>query len=154
MMIKNITRVLVICLTAAVIGSSASELPPQCNAYLILADATRNVNHGFEYNGDHYNDWCDYRTSPDWQGSNNWYRMMPPAGVVIPETPIGLEHCGTGLPGWIQGSHPANEGEQVTVKVCFRPDCPLSRNIQITNCGGYYVYLLPDVDCGCRYCAA
>ena len=61
MMIKNITGVLVICLTAAVIGSSVTELPPECNDYLILDDSTRNVNHGEE----NYCDDDDYKTSPD-----------------------------------------------------------------------------------------
>ena len=158
MMIKNITGVLVICLTAAVIGSSASELPPECNDYLILDDSTRNVNHGQE------KFYCDNDggsfPSPDWHG-RNWYRMKSPAGVVMTETSLEMDYCGTDHPGWIHGTHPTDEGETVTVEVCFSfyngfgDDCYWSQNIQITNCGEYYVYFLPEApQCGCRYCAA
>ena len=159
MMIKNITGVLVICLTAAVIGSSLTELPPECNDYFILNDSSRNINHGWEGHCDRDDDWS---ISPDWQGSNNWYRMMPPAGVVIPETSLEYEHCGTTLPGWINGSHPTDEGEQVDVEVCFswdtgdgKCDCYWSQNIEITHCISYYVYYLPETQwCNTRYCAA
>ena len=157
MMVKNITGVLVICLTAAVIGSSASELPPQCYEYLILDDSTRNVNHGVEEaycDNDNDDDWAT--TSPDWQGEN-WYRMMSPAGVVMTETSLERAHCGTYYPGWIRGTHPTDEGETVTVEVCFSwfDDCSYTQNIDITNCGEYYVYLLPETPmCHLRYCAA
>ena len=157
-MFKNITGVLVICLTAAVIGSSVTELPPECNHYLILDDPTRNVNHGFEEYEDNVDN-CGYDTSPDWKGEN-WYRMMPPAGVVMTETSLERFHCGTSHPGWIRGTHPTDEGEKVTVEVCFSgdigdgSDCLFTQNIEITHCGEYYVYLLPEVGCGNRYCAA
>ena len=160
MMIKNITGVLVICLTAAVIGSSVTELPPECNHYLILDDSTRNVNQSIspyycDQDGHSY-------TSPDWQGGNNWYRMMPPAGVVMTETSLEAGHCGTQFPGWIHGTHPTDEGETVTVEVCFSQDngdgeydCFYTRNIEITHCGEYYVYFLPAArSCSARYCAA
>ena len=156
MLVKEITGVLVICLTAAVIGSSVTELPPECNDYLILNDPTRNVNHGVEDYSD--NDECP---SQDWQGSNNWYRMMPPAGVVITETSLEWKHCGTTAPGWIRGTHPTDEGEKVTVEVCFSyddgdvDDCHYTQNIDITYCGEYFVYLLPETPgCAKRYCAA
>ena len=79
-------------------------------------------------------------------------------------TEISLEyqHCGTQYPGWIRGNHPTDEGETVTVEVCFSfyhgdygKDCQFTKNIEITNCGEYYVYLLPETPyCGARYCAA
>ena len=156
MMMKDITVVFVICLTAALIGSSLTELPPECNDYLVLDDSTRNVHHG---NEEYYCDWAN-TTSPDWQGSN-WYRMMPPAGVVITETSLEMYHCGTSFPGWIRGTHPTDEGEQVDVEACFSADygngddCYYTQNIKITNCGEYYVYFLPESPrCATRYCAA
>ena len=69
MMIKNITRVFVICLTAALIESSASKLPPECNHYTILDDRTRNVNHGYWNYCDNVDVDAVTDTSPDWQGT-------------------------------------------------------------------------------------
>ena len=163
MMVKNITGVLVICLTAAVIESSVTELPPECSDYLIMDDSSRNVHNGYEKYTDEDNDYnCGYDTSPDWHG-RNWYRMMPPAGVVITETSLTDHHCGSLRPGWIQGSHPTNEGEQVDALVCFSADagdgaggeCEWGKPIQITHCGDFYVYYLFQVPaCAARYCAA
>ena len=156
MMIKNIILVFVICLTASVIVSCASELPPECTEYLILDDPSRNVNHGYEMYCDSDFEWA----SPDWQHGNSWHRMMSPAGVVIPETAPGMDHCGTHLPGWITGTHPTEEGQQVEVEVCFSSgdgdnDCLYNQRILVTNCGAYFVYFLAEVQyCWARYCAA
>ena len=84
--------------------------------------------------------------------------MMPPAGVVIPETSQDMNHCGTTAPGWIRGSHPAEEGEQVEVEVCFNVfgnGCDSSENILVTHWGQYFVYFLKQVPfCYLRYCTA
>ena len=158
MMIKNITGVLVICVTAAVIGSSALELPPECNDYHILNDTTRNVSHGRE-------EYCDQygrpSSSPDWLYGDQWYRLMPPAGVVIPQNSVGYQQCGTSYPGWIRGTHPTDVGAQVEVELCFSgdtgdsDDCLWSKNILVTHCDQYYVYFLPETPhCYLRYCGA
>ena len=74
MIVKNIIRVC-ICFTATVIGNLALELPSECNHYLILDDHTRNVDHGNEGYAD--SEFCSAdRTSPDWQGQRQWYRLM------------------------------------------------------------------------------
>ena len=78
------------------------------------------------------------------------------------ETSLEWQHCGTYLPGWIRGTHPTDEGETVTVEVCFSydvgdgtNDCYYTQNIEITHCGEYYVYFLPEpLYCLARYCAA
>ena len=74
------------------------------------------------------------------------------------ETSLEYNHCGTVAPGWIRGTHPTDEGETVTVEVCFSwngYDCNRSQNIEITYCGEYYVYFLPEAPwCSARYCAA
>ena len=69
--------------------------------------------------------------------------------------------CGTGMPGWIHGTHPTDEGETVTVEVCFSADtgngndCSWSQNIEITHCRSYFVYFLPKAPvCISRYCGA
>ena len=100
-------------------------------------------------------------TSPDWQGGKNWYKMMPPAGVIIPEVSLRYHQCGTKFPGWLNNAHPAEGGQQIEGEVCFSWDvddgdnCHWSQNILVTNCGSYFVYFLPQTPaCHLRYCAA
>jgi len=100
-------------------------------------------------------------TTPDWQLGNQWYRMMPPAGQVIPETSLKTDHCGTALPGWIRGSHPIEDGHSKKVEVCFSDDvgdgddCRYTQDILVTKCGEYLVYYLPETpSCQLRYCSA
>ena len=141
--------------------TTETVLPAECSEYLIMDDASRNNNHGDE-------GYCDdndgHPTSPDWQGGRKWYRMLPPAGVVMPETSLERNHCGTRFPGWIRGSHPIHAGENKQVDVCFSreydgngDDCHiyLNNKLQITKCDNFYVYFLPETqDCNLRYCAA
>ena len=51
---------------------------------------------------------------------------------------------------------PSNEGETKSVKVCqvgFSGPCERTHNIQMTNCGKYYVYELIPLDiCNAAYC--
>jgi len=131
-------------------------LPKECGDYLSMDDGSRNIKKpGFQWYCDDDN---DKKRSPDWQGGNHWYRMLPPAGVVIPETKLPEDHCGTRAVGWIRGSHPKQVGASKNVTVCFTwsgRDCWRSNNIQITKCDNFFVYLLPEVRvCHSRYCAA
>merc|ERR1711970_1115796 len=87
-----------------------------CDDYITLTDATRNVNQGAS-------PWyCDQSgrdvTSPGWKG-DNWYRFTSGAGVMMPESSPGYRHCGTGLPGWLQGTHPTDINVPKQAKVCF-----------------------------------
>ena len=99
-------------------------------------------------------------TSAQWKGEG-YYRMMEPAGTQLSEYAPGWGHCGTGATGWLNGSHPEMSGEEVDRKVCIdadrgnKRDCYFGRDIKITNCKGYYVYFLPELDFGyARYCGA
>ena len=68
---EHMILIIAILCNHAVIGSS----PVQCDEYLILDDAARNVDHGLEYSCDH----SEIDTSPDWQGqaySNTRYQTM------------------------------------------------------------------------------
>ena len=132
--------------------------------YKILNDQYRNAEKGG------YADLCDVETtwtkSPDWHGPG-WYRMMEPAGTVIPENPVDVNQCGTYSPGWLNGTHPEAVGEPVRRKVCFNyeghyeehvvknnPICYRNAMIQIINCGDFYLYNLSDtVACPLRYCS-
>ena len=121
--------------------------------YFILNDETRNLN----YIGQDYCDSTFYqsRTSPDWKGTS-WYRFDSPGGTKIPEHSLEYLHCNTYAPGWLNGTHPTNLGETVERKVCFNyPNhvCQFERNIQIKNCGAYFLYYLKDVSLNYRYCA-
>ena len=74
-------QIYIVCCFLLYYGLVLAQLPPQCNEYLILDDLTRNINHG--NNNEFYCDNVDnfWITSPDWQNGDNWYRMMPPAGM-------------------------------------------------------------------------
>ena len=88
--------------------------------------------------------------------SADWYRFSGAAGNQMAESCVDISHCGTYVPGWLNGSHPTvNEGA-VQRRVCFtfRGNCcffPVY--IRVRNCGGFYVYQLkPLTLCNLRYC--
>ena len=115
---------------------------------MILNEETRNTG----YSG-HSSSTCD--NSLD---DSIWYRMMPPAGTMIPEEVVSQYRCGSNMVGWMEGVHPKILGENVVKKVCFHWSskyCQYSTNIDVTNCGEYYVYKLPNVPqyCNYRYCS-
>ena len=143
------------CNQGCFVGSVNCVLPDLCSDvdYHILDDETRNVNYGY------LDAYCDsttsLSTSPDWKGTS-WYRFDSPGGTKIPEHSLEYIHCNTYAPGWLNGTHPTNLGETVERKVCFNyPNhvCYFERNIQIKNCGAYFLYYLEDVYLNYRYCA-
>jgi len=128
---------------------------PQCFQYSILDEETRNVIvHSEMY---YYDISSYYYQSPRWMG-NAFYRLLPPAGTVIPEKDPGVSNCGTNEGGYLQsGSHPVVVGTEVEATVSFagRPE---TVSITITKCpGSYFVYKLPEAKSygplG-RYCGA
>ena len=134
--------------------------PDQCVKYILLDQADRGVNHGGC--GDNGGDgcYCDRigrsDTSPDWQGPGN-YRIMSSAGSRLPESSPGYGHCGTGGPGWLRGEHPQDIYAEKNMTVCFDNggnDCFNDADITVTNCDGFFVYMLSDTPyCHLRYCA-
>jgi len=126
-----------------------NPLPDQCSNYKVLDDKSRNVAEG---QGD-YSDNTDHRhTSPDWQGGQQWYRMMAPAGKFIPEKSPGYGHCGTRGAGFSKQPHPTKIGDTKSMYICFDetiPDdniCEYGEEIQVTKCGAdEFVYLLNEV---------
>jgi len=129
--------------------------PPECTSYLELNDETRGV-HG-KTDDLMYCDGVDVSPSPDWQGGDKWYRMMPPAGTVIPEFIPKEGDCGTNATGWLNGKHPEHAGTNTESTVSFNyldTPCWGYEQVSITNCGGFFVYKLPEVPfCNFRYCA-
>ena len=72
-----------------------------------------------------------------------WYKMEGPAGTKLPEEIIPFEHCGTDYPGWLNGDHPTTLNETVDREVCFNNgsvSCYFKTQIQIRNCGDFYLY--------------
>lgn len=88
-----------------------------------------------------------------------WYRFTSFAGDKMPEGMVRQNHCGTNTPIWLDGIHPTKRGENVVRRVCVNVfdlynGCWESFNINITNCGDYYVYYLrPPNYCAATYCA-
>ena len=148
---------LVFCLTQ-VSACLASPSPDECSNYSILDDASRSTNYAVD------EDYCDGTgtgfTSPDWSGPA-LYRMMQPAGSQLPEATPGREHCGTYAAGWLDAAHPTDQFQTSSnVRVCFdwgplyNHGCFDEITINITNCGPFYVYQLPNTPgCMLRYCA-
>lgn len=96
----------------------------------------------------------------DWKGTG-WYRMVEPAGTKMTEAPVSSHHCGTMFPGWLNGTHPKIIGETESSTVCFNTNfnsCAFSLEIEIKNCGDFYLYHLVDTstisnNCQFRYCS-
>lgn len=86
-----------------------------------------------------------------------WYRFTSYTGGEIPEEIVPENRCGTHFPIWLNGGHPTNKGENVIRQACvhFGGDgCFDSFDINITNCGDYFVYYLrPPFYCVIAFCA-
>ena len=78
----------------------------------------------------------------------------------MPEYVVANAHCGTQVPGWLNGNHPTSFGYIVQRKVCFNYNsntCRWQTDTFIIKCGydGFYFYLyyLNDTPvCYLRYC--
>ena len=132
----------------------------ECHNYEILDDARRHYSQVVS------GSWiCDDFSSSNknnWKGSN-FYRIMEPAGTQIREGCVaGDNACGTYGQGYItSGTHPTMVTERSTLTVCFKngavcppSTCYKSIDIEVINCGSYYVYDLLSTDaCAYAYCS-
>jgi cysteine-rich repeat protein len=128
-------------------GCSAScelEGGPECSNYTSLTDSSRHFQKGGGVT-------CD-------SGLNGWYRFEGQAGTQMLETCPSQNSCGTSAPGWMAGGHPSvNEGKVTrTVNFHWSSGCSTwSTSIQVSNCGGFYVYELNGTPvCNLRYCGS
>ncbi|CAH3151789.1 unnamed protein product, partial [Porites evermanni] len=126
---------------------SFSALNP-CRNYGILDGFNRSV-----ANKDQKNLQCDQRhLSP----LPAWYRFTGAAGDRMPTSCVPKNRCGTHATGWLNGSHPSVEEGNVTRRVCYHWNsncCNWKNDIQIQNCGAFYVYRLVKTPvCSLRYC--
>ena len=117
----------------------------ECFGYQWLNESNRNRN----YSGSDLH--CD-------NGLSGWYRFGGGAGIKMPTLCVPKERCGTHGSGWMDGGHPTVADGNVTRKVCFNWNdncCFVSTNIEVVNCGQYYVYKLKKhAWCHSRYCGS
>ena len=87
-----------------------------------------------------------------------WYRFQGAAGTRMSTSCPPVGRCGAATPGWLNGTHPTVAEGKVTRQVCFSWTsgcCEWSRNIQVRNCGAFYVYYFSGVPtCSLRYCGS
>jgi len=85
-----------------------------------------------------------------------WYRFQGSAGTRMPTSCPPKDRCNTHATGWLNGGHPTVADGRVTRQVCFSYDsgcCWKTTNIQVRNCGSYYVYYFNGTpNCYYRYC--
>lgn len=96
---------------------------------------------------------CDDGLRAGWYVFNNNDEM--------PTSCVTQYHCGTHYPLWMQGTHPSLAEGIVQRKACSnihgstsQTCCDFSLDIQVKNCGTFYVYNLQTVPaCSMAYCA-
>ena len=77
----------------------------------------------------------------------------------MPDHMVPQDQCGTSAPVWLNGRHPTKKGQNVVRKACvnkldLNDGCWGFFDINIMNCGDYFVYYLPPPDhCSVAYCA-
>ena len=87
---------------------------------------------------------------------NGWYRFQGAAGTRMPTSCPPIWRCSTAGSGWLNGAHPTVADGSVTRQACFHWDsncCWKSINIEVRNCGSFYVYHFSGSNGCChRYC--
>ncbi|XP_078382516.1 uncharacterized protein LOC144665202 [Oculina patagonica] len=114
-----------------------------CQNYQSLSGADRKINY---YSGSY----CDSGIGP------GWFRFQGGAGTRMPTSCPPTYRCDTSATGWLNGGHPTVADGQVTRQACFHWSsncCYWSTNIQVRNCGSFYVYYFNGTpNCQLRYC--
>merc|ERR1712029_155578 len=137
---------------------SEEKVPDQCRTYMNFTTNRLYTNKVKSYHCDKEGAW---KPSPDWRGPG-WYRY-----VGGEEKRMALRHevtqpyqCGTSYGGYLEDSQsiPDVWGQTKIATVKFynlENYDEYDRHINITNCGTFNVYQLPDVEyCALGYCFA
>ena len=98
-----------------------------------------------------------YHAYCDWGITKRWYRFEGAAGSRMPTSCTPGNRCGTHATSWLTNGHPRVADGRMSKRICFSysGSCcyALTRNINVRNCGNYYVYeLTPTGSCYYRYC--
>ena len=99
--------------------------------------------------GDDICDWLDLVPG--------WHRFQGAAGNRMADKCVPENRCGSSMPGWLNGTHPAIDEGVVTREVRFSSSyhcCDRSQNVRVKNCGAYFLYELqkPYIRCLGSYC--
>jgi len=151
---------LVLILFSVNILHTVFSLRAECSSwtYYTLDSAHRNVATPEDSTPCGDNWWCTDtsgydNTAPDWEMGGvwgdqpSWFRVVAPAGTKLLTQPPGEKRCGTMASGWLEGSHPTEEGESAEAVAFFDFDNNpkyKSAPARITNCGEYFVYFLEE----------
>jgi hypothetical protein len=121
--------------------------PGQCLTQTIITDNTRNANYIGSSSG------CD---SASTLGAVGWYQFTGAAGTILANYPVPIGSCGTQYTGWYNGTYPSLPNSLGSGSICFNGpsnNCYTSITTLITNCNGYYTFLLfAAPTCNLRYC--
>jgi len=138
-------------MTSSVSIGSQSGAP--CSSYTTIDDPTRNVSQTG------VSGTCD--NGPIFNTSNGgaWIRFVGSGGTIISLSPIGTNHCGGFIPGWLNSTLPTTLGAMINGTMCFSNDadpCFMTYQTEIIYCiGSFYIYFLSPVTvCNARYCTA
>ena len=106
-----------------------------CNSYTVLSEADRaqgyRVTNASNYRYDN-NDLV-----------SGWYRFQRAAGDRMADRCVPMNHCGTQVPTWLNGTHPTIAEGVVIRRICYHYSnkcCDWHQIIRIKNCGAYFVY--------------
>ncbi|KAM5152690.1 uromodulin-like [Mantella aurantiaca] len=124
-----------------------------CSNHTVLNDPWRSTSNTYNYNyGYDYYNWyhCD-------SGLSGWYRFKGEYNQKIPEHCVPQYSCGTNIPIWMNGSHPAVSDGVVNRTACsnwYSGCCTQPFNISVRMCPeGFYVYKLQGTPgCYFAYC--
>ena len=149
---KNIRLILFLLLmsisiTAVLLTLFSAPVPAECSSYTTLNTPVR----VFTSISNMYK--CDRN---DLSSIPKWYRFSGATGTMMPTLAVPVRHCGTHVPGWMNGKHPTKNEGAVSRKVCLHWSnivCRWNIHITVRNCGSFYVYKLPRTPtCALRYC--
>ncbi|XP_073697998.1 adhesion G protein-coupled receptor E1-like [Garra rufa] len=129
----------------------AVNLPDPCNIYTALDNPWRAINNT-------HASVQMYDSAVSWSG---WYRLfINGVSAQVPDMCVAPGSCGTYIPLWIRGGHPAVGDGEVTRDVCGSTEIYccifMSYPVKVKACpGNYYVYkLVSSTLYHAAYCAA
>jgi hypothetical protein len=124
---------------------TAIYLPAQCSNYTLDTDATRLTTYSATTSA------CDNSAF----STPLWVRFSGGGATQLATSPPQPNHCGTNAVGWLISPLPSTAGSTAIGIVCLvwsNNICNGVLYISVTNCNGFYVYLLVSTGCTNRYC--